>query len=370
MLRRDEAVNFNVDSRTIYRVVHGSHAYGLATPESDLDEKGICIEPLDHHIGFLHRFEQQERMANKGHHCDSVVYSLKKFVKLAVDANPNIIEVLWVDDEHVRSIDSFGQHLRDIRELFVSKKARFTFASYAHSQIKRIETHRRWLLHPPTHKPSRAEFDLPEHPIIPTGQLQTAQALVQKHLDRWQFNDMSQIDPPMRTLIQATLAEMLAEAQVGADERYRATCRFLGFDENFLELLSRERRYRQASDEWTNHQNWLKNRNPKRAAGERESGYDLKHASQCLRLMRMCKEILAGKGVLVDRRSIDAEELIAIKMHGAMKYEDLLAEVERLNTECDELYRTSSLKHEPDRRRIDDIVVQLTFDYLRSKGEV
>ena len=60
------------------------------------------------------------------------------------------------------------------------------------------------------------------------------------------------------------------------------------------------------------------------------AGYDLKHGSHCLRLMRMCKEILSGQGVIVDRRGIDAEQLIAIKMHGVMKYDDLIAEVEML----------------------------------------
>lgn len=359
-------MEFDVDARTIYSVVHGSHAYGLATPESDLDVKGICIEPIPYHFGCVHRFEQQERMANKGHPCDSVVYSLKKFAKLALDMNPNIVECLWVDEEHVRSIDGFGQRLRESRDLFTSKKARWTFAGYSFSQIKRIETHRRWLLHPPSHKPTRTEFGLMEHPVIPTGQLQTAQALVQKHLDRWQFNDMSQIDPPTRTLIQTTLAELLAEAQVGADERYRAACRFLGFDENFLDLLSRERKYKQALDEWTNFQNWQKNRNPKRAELESKYFYDTKHASHCLRLMRMCKEILEGKGVIVKRP--DAEELIAIKLHGAMKYEDLLAEVERLSSECDELYRTSVLPREPARKKIDDLVIDLTQVYLRSHG--
>lgn len=359
-------MHFNVDERTIYRAVHGSHAYGLATPESDLDEKGICIEPLQHHLGYLHRFEQQERMANKGHDRDSVVYSLKKFVKLAVDCNPNVIELLWVDDEHVLFIDEFGQRLRAARSDFISKKARWTFAGYAAAQVKRIESHRRWLLQSPTHKPTRGEFELAEQPIMPTGQLQTAQALVQKHLDRWQFNDMSQIDPPTRTLIQATLAELLAEAQIGSDERYRAACRSLGFEENFLELLSRERKYKQALDEWTNYQNWQKNRNPKRAELEKRCGFDGKHASHCLRLMRMCREILTGQGVIVKRP--DAEELIAIKLHGAMKYEDLLAEVERLNAECDQLYRISDLKHKPDHQKIDDLVVSLTQEYISRYG--
>jgi predicted nucleotidyltransferase len=358
--------HFDVGARTILLVKSGSHAYGLATPTSDLDFKGVCIEPKRCHFGFVQSFEQQERLANKGHDADSVVYSLKKFARLATECNPNVIEVLFGDEDGIVEVDDFGWQLLENRDLFLSKKARWTFAGYAHSQVKRIETHRRWLLDPPTHRPTRAEFELPENPVIPTGQLQTAQALVQKHLDRWQFNDMSQIDPSIRTMIQNTLAELLAEAKVCADERYRAGCRYLGFDENFLEMLSRERRYKQASDEWASYQRWRESRNEKRAEGEQKHGYDLKHGSHMLRLMRMCKEILSGQGVIVRRP--DAEELLAIKLHGAMRYEDLLAEANRLESECEALYETSTLPHHPDRNLIDELVVDMTERYLALHG--
>lgn len=361
-------MNFDVESRTIYKAVHGSQAYGLATPTSDLDIKGVCIEPLNYHFGYLHHFEQQERLANKGAECDSVIYSLKKFVKLAADCNPNIVEVLFVADKGILFMDEFGSMLRDARQLFISKKARHTFAGYSHAQVKRIESHRKWLLSPPKGKPTRAEFGLTEHPVLPSGQLQTAQAMVQKHLDRWQFNDMSGLDPDTRLMIQETIADLLAEAQVGADQRYQAACRFLGFDENFLELLSQERKYKTAVDHWNQYQHWVKTRNPARHVGEETAGYDLKHGSHCLRLMRMCKEILSGQGVIVDRRGIDAEQLVEIKMHGTMKYDDLLAEVDQLNKDCTELYKTSTIPHEPPRKELDELVMRMISQYTERHG--
>ncbi len=36
-------------------------------------------------------------------------------------------------------------------------RAGYTFSGYAVAQLKRIKTHRRWLIHPPTHKPTRQE---------------------------------------------------------------------------------------------------------------------------------------------------------------------------------------------------------------------
>jgi predicted nucleotidyltransferase len=361
-------MNFDVEQRTIYRAIHGSIAYGLRTPTSDIDIKGFCIEPKAYHFGYKHRFEQQERLASKGHPEDSVIYSFKKFVNLAAECNPNIIELLFVYEGHIDHMDKFGHEVRRNRDWFISKKARHTFAGYAHAQIKRIETHRRWLLSPPTHLPTRTEYGLQEQPEIPSGQLQTAQAMVTKHLDRWQFNDMSGLDPDVRQIIKDTIADLMAEAQISTDQRYMAATRRLGFEDNFVELLYKERKYKQASDEWTNYQNWIKTRNTKRAEGERDHGYDLKHASHCLRLMRMCKEILSGKGVIVNRARVDAEELLAIKMHGAMKYDDLMQEVRNLNDECTALYQTSTLPHGPDVNKIDEMVIRITEEYISVNG--
>src|SRR5271169_2704067 len=139
-------MHFDVEARTILLVRHGSHAYGLNTPESDEDFKGVCVKPKECYFGFTQRFEQMEHMGSKSDGIDEVVYSLDKFAALAADANPNIIEVLHVDDVDVVKIDSFGEELRARRYDFLSKKARWTFSGYMMAQVKRIRTHHGWLM--------------------------------------------------------------------------------------------------------------------------------------------------------------------------------------------------------------------------------
>lgn len=173
---------FDILSRTILLVKHGSHAYGLATPESDLDLKGVCIEPLEYHFGYLNHFEQSERYANKGHPHDEVVYSLKKFIKLATDCNPNIIEVLFTSQEDHVKVDAFGERLIDYRYNFLSKKAKHTFSGYAHAQLARIKNHRAWLLNPPTREPVRSDYGLPERSVIPGDQIAAASSMIDKQL--------------------------------------------------------------------------------------------------------------------------------------------------------------------------------------------
>jgi predicted nucleotidyltransferase len=81
------------ETNLICKVVAGSQAYGLDTPESDLDVRGVCIPPKRYLLG-LSAFEQWEQQDDVG---DTVIYALTKFVHLALACNPNIIELLYTD---------------------------------------------------------------------------------------------------------------------------------------------------------------------------------------------------------------------------------------------------------------------------------
>jgi predicted nucleotidyltransferase len=136
-------------SRTIYLVQHGSRAYGTFTETSDYDYRGVVIPPKEYFLGFS-KFEQTEY---KGDHEETVIYEFRKFVNLAAEANPNMIELLFIDPSHFIKCTSIAEELLEHRQEFLSKKIKFTFSGYAIAQLKRIETHRKWLLTPPQSPP-------------------------------------------------------------------------------------------------------------------------------------------------------------------------------------------------------------------------
>jgi predicted nucleotidyltransferase len=345
---------------TILLVTHGSHAYGLNTPTSDIDLKGVAIPPKAYFLGFQQRFEQAE---SKDPY-DMVVYEIRKFFNLAAECNPNIIEVLWADESTFRVLTPLGRRMVEARERFLSRKARFTFSGYAHAQLKRIQLHHRWLRNPPTHQPTRGEFSLPERTLIPADQLAAAHASIQKKLDTWNLDDLSGVDPATRLAIQSAMATQLAEIQLSAGDLWKNAARSLGQDENFILLLDRERQYNARQREWEQYQSWKTNRNPKRAELEAKYGYDSKHGMHLVRLMRMCREIMDTGKVNVKRS--DREELLAIR-NGAWSYEQLLAWAEATENEMDALYRASTLPHAPDRKALDALCVELVEASLRGE---
>ena len=331
--------------RLILLVRQGSHAYGTAHAESDLDLRGVALAPREVYLGFGQAFEQFEQSKP----LDVVVYEVRKLIRLGAECNPGIFEMLWVEDEDVLVLQSAGQKLREARQAFLSKKARFTFAGYARHQLQRLRHHRTFLLDPPQAPPKRAEFGLPERTVIPADQLAAAAAAIEKQLDRWQPN-LPEVDPGTRQALLDNWSELLTEMSLGRDERFLAAGHSLGYDDNFLELLDRERKFEKRLKDWRSYQQWQKQRNPARADLEARFGYDTKHAMHLVRILRMGRELLESGEVMVRRP--DAQELLAIR-NGAWSFDQLLDWADNQEKELDRLLETTRLPAEPDYARLE-----------------
>lgn len=306
-------------THTIFLTRAGSHAYGLATPESDLDVRGVAIPPQEYFLGFTHRFEQAEAT-----NPDLIIYDIRKFFLLATAGNPSIVELLWTEEEDHLLLTTLGQRLLAQRCLFLSRKVKQTFSGYATAQLKRLKTHRRWLLEPRTHKPTRPEFGLPETSLLSKDILGAITAL-----------------------------EETAAADLTAVPAH------------VMDLYRRERAYHNAFRDWQQYEHWKAHRNPTRAALEIKMGFDGKHASHLVRLMRMCREILETGRVVVKRP--DREELLAIR-NGAWSYDQLLDWSEQEDRALDDVVQHSPLPQKPDTQALDRLCMTLVEEMLTSKG--
>lgn len=130
----------------------GSGAHGISVAGTDdRDEMGICIEPREYVIG-LQNFEQYEHhtawereggLANRSGpgDLDIVIYSLRKYMRLALNGNPSILVPLFVDRKDVVHQNWIGSELRRTAERFASKQAGYRFLGYLHAQRERMLSH-------------------------------------------------------------------------------------------------------------------------------------------------------------------------------------------------------------------------------------
>ena len=119
----------------ILECVAGSHLYGLNTPSSDFDKRGIYLEDVRDVLNINGR-QNGEISDDKQ---DIKYYSLGKFVKLASECNPNIIELLWVPKKAILYKSPLYDELVSHRDWFMSKRALYTFKGYAYAQIQRAK---------------------------------------------------------------------------------------------------------------------------------------------------------------------------------------------------------------------------------------
>ncbi len=77
--------------RVIYRCVVGSQAYGLADSHSDVDRRGVYLPAADLHWSLYGVPEQLENDPTQ-----EAYWELQKFLVLALKANPNVLECLYI----------------------------------------------------------------------------------------------------------------------------------------------------------------------------------------------------------------------------------------------------------------------------------
>jgi len=141
----------------ILRVQVGSGVHGTSiSGQDDRDEMGICLEPREFVTGLARvprglngaaevEFEQYQRhtvwdkpggLGNRSGagDLDIVIYSARKWCRLALAGNPTVLLALFVPDDEVVFRDEVGAELVDNAHRFVSKLAAARFLGYLQSQ--------------------------------------------------------------------------------------------------------------------------------------------------------------------------------------------------------------------------------------------
>jgi predicted nucleotidyltransferase len=381
-------MDFDVPKHTILLSLAGSKSYGTDHPLSDTDYKGILVPPRRYYLSPFRGFDQalfkgsgetgrlSEISGQVEADVEGCIFGLQKFVKLASACNPNVVELLFVDEEHIVKQTEEGKELRKNRNIFLSQAACKTFTGYAMSQLKRIKTHKAWIDSPPVERPKRKEFDLPEEKLIPGEQIGAAQAFVRRNMHAmapWLLDTDNQHKGEFWDGVDRIIAVILNESgfeyntefehwmQVEADA-LRRTASSLGFDNNFVKYLQNEKKYAQAKRHYEQYQSWKKNRNPARAELEARYGYDCKHAMHLVRLLRMGEEILTTGDFKVYRP--DREELKEIR-NGSWPYEELISWSDSKVDELYDLVRSgkSAVPKKPDQNAIEELVIKLQDNF-------
>lgn len=136
----------------LYANIHGSEMYGCATDTSDKDIYGICIPPVrylfPHTEGWINGFGSPPTFENWQKHAiefgnkkyDFQVFNVTRFLWLAMDGNPNVLECLFAPQDCVLHQVQAFQPILDHKCELLTQKTIPRFRGYAISQLHKMKS--------------------------------------------------------------------------------------------------------------------------------------------------------------------------------------------------------------------------------------
>lgn len=131
------------DANRIIKILNGSRLYGTFNEDSDYDYIGVFVEPAEY--VFSDRKIETAPLHNRGSQektepgdLDGQQYSLRHFLKLALDGNPSILTAFFAGPEFWDESDEAGKALMALAPEVVSMKAAPRFKGYMKNQLDRL----------------------------------------------------------------------------------------------------------------------------------------------------------------------------------------------------------------------------------------
>ena len=334
----------------LFETISGSNAYGLSTPSSDVDIKGVYMLPKDQ----FYSLDYIGQVSNESN--DIVYYELGKFIELLAKSNPTALEVLYSPEDSIQQMEAPFQKLRSLNLL--SKQCKDTFGGYAMTQVKKARGLKKKIVNP-IDKERKGVLDFC---FVPKGQgaIPLKEFLESQGLEQHQCG-LSKISH-MHEMYGLYVGERYAGIIKSEDSNDISLSSISKGIEPIALMSFNKSGYSKYCKEYKEYWDWVDKRNDARYENTLSHGKndDAKNMMHTFRLLAMCEEI-AREGRLNVRRP-DREQLLAIK-RGEREYEALLEEADNKIADIDLAYAESSLPDRPDVQLLNKCLIEMRSSY-------
>lgn len=386
----------------LFESIRGSHLYGLATKDSDVDTFGVWVCPSGWLLGSGKDYIPDVKSEGN----DDSWYDIGKYIHLLEESNPDAIISLYTPSDKILHFDPVLQPLWDIRDQILSKACFKSFSGYAHDQLMKARgKNKKISINPEEVRVRKTPLDFC-YVIRPDGGGSVVlsdwlreRGLKQEHCGvchiqpgkglyylyyNWGEDKESKVEDYMRLKYPKEVPwltgwyykrelENLKKA-AGTAITYRGIISKKEEEGTQIRLTSIpkeaqakgplcifqynqdafEQHCRRYKDYWA----WVADRNENRWKDDAEHGYNAKNLSHCMRLMIQGMEIAQGKGLILDRTGIDADLLMDIKQH-KMTYDEIMKICEEKKAEMEKAFETSTIRDLPPIDKLEELLVEI-----------
>lgn len=336
----------------IYECISGSKAYGLDTPTSDTDIKGVFVLPKEMLLGM----EYIPQVSNESN--DIVFYELGRFIELLSVNNPNILELLATPKECIINKHPLMDEI--VPDLFLSKLCKNTFGRFALSQVKKATGLNKKIMNPMS-KERRSLLDFC-YVTSPTGSMVLTKFLEKHGIDQQDcglvniahMKDVYGLYHGKNKGYKGIMSKSNAnDVSLSSIEKGTERLNILYFNKDGYSFYCKE---------YKEYWEWVEKRNDTRYESTLAHGksYDAKNMMHTIRLLEMANEIATLGKVIVKRPN--REELLNIKA-GNLEYDEILKSAENLTESMELAFDSSSLPDKPDQEAVRSLLVKLRATY-------
>lgn len=332
----------------VLECISGSRAYGLSTPTSDTDIKGVFVLPKETYYG-LNYIAQINNETN-----DVVFYELGRFLELLSYNNPNILELLCTPKEAVIFKHPYMDEIE--KDKIISKLCKDTFGKFAYAQIKKAKGLNKKIVNP-IDKERKSVLDFCYVNYL-NGTMPLLKFL---EIKNWKQENCGLVNlSHMKDMYGLYYSESGDYTGIIRMEKSDEVC-LSAIPKNMLQeavLYFNKEGYSMYCKEYKEYWEWVKNRNEDRYQNTRHHGknYDAKNMMHVFRLLEMACEI--GNEGKVNVKRPNRDFLLEVKS-GKFDYEELLKMSQILQEKVEQSFENSKLPELPNIDYINEIAFRL-----------
>lgn len=417
--------NIEKNNLLLFKYIRGSHAYGLNTETSDIDEGGVFIAPKDVINGLPENYVSQ--VSDERH--DTVWYEVGRYLELLTKSNPTMLESLFVPDRCIMYKDPIMEKIIEKRDMFITKDAVKSIFGYAKSQIEKARGLNKKIVNPITERKTPIDFcytfiyqgsepisdfleerglkqiycglnhvpnmnqmynvfyDYAQHIRMEwkTPEDFANDVILYEKLGILEYNEVRErVVPILSYVVNCGFDEFLGERELSFNilvkiynnlkpkgyhgiQKEDGTSTYVHLDsiakgdEPICHMSYNDDGFQTHCRQYKEYQEWVSKRNPQRYLENKDKNFDRKNMTHCIRLITMAIEMLDGKGFLVDRTNIDKDFLMGVRT-GNATYDELIEYVNGLKEQLDNKLKISSLPEHVDKEEVNKLLIEIRND--------
>lgn len=332
--------------KILFQTIVGSVAYGTNVEGSDVDIKGVFVQPLADQL--LHGRIKEIKIDN-----DTTYYELQKFIDLCALTNPTMTELMWMPERCIQYIDPLFKstfYNDEIRSKFLTGHARNSFCGYAYQQIKKASGLNKLMNFEKDGHFSKSK-DVLDFCYVITDRSGWTVSLKNhlKELHEERSDQSNYVLSKAKNMVQTYFAYFDPEAKIvrhagmiGDDSNQLRTSTVPMNEKYDFIVQFNHGAFKEHSKKHKQYKTWMKERNTQRYVDSQTHGQkvDGKNLLHCIRLIDMGREIVETGRLNVERPN--AKELIDIRK-GRVDLNELLKSAEIQLREVEDLFRASGM---------------------------